>query len=449
MYTGGGLSGISDGKQFTISFCINLDVGYTYAAPFYIGTAGGPASAYRFYVFFNEAAGNTLSFDAFNSSGSPSGYILRASSSAGAFVTGKNLIITASMDMSSTSLRKIYINGEDKTSLFTFSTYTNENIQFSSSYVSVAGIASNYPINGRFGSLLFHTSYVDLSVPSNLAKFVTGTGINAKPADPGADGSLPFGVQPLVYFPMFGRNPGKNYGSGGDLTANDSPYPGARGPNEFYGSWANFDGSTGYLSRGALSGVANTTGFTASIWTRVVDDSAYRVLTEGPVCIRRDTSNGLEIFDQGSKFYCLVGGGNVQANTNYHILISIDNTSPSKRHVYINGNAVSNNFTQYSSGVINMLYGSSLIGYGSHLMRGRIGEYYFSEGYTDLSQESNRLKFRDSFGNPVNLGSDGSNPTGVKPAVYMRFDPDSQGTNLGFGGNYSKTGTIIDGGSFI
>ena len=64
----------------------------------------------------------------------------------------------------------------------------------------------------------------------------------------------------------------------------------------------------------------------------------------------------------------------------------------------------------------------------------------------DFSSEANRLKFRDAFGNPVSLGTDGSTPTGTAPAIYMRFDPASQGTNSGTGGAFTKTGTINDGG---
>ena len=64
----------------------------------------------------------------------------------------------------------------------------------------------------------------------------------------------------------------------------------------------------------------------------------------------------------------------------------------------------------------------------------------------DFSQEENRLKFFDAFGYPVDLGADGSLPTGNQPLIYMNNDF-HLGSNLGSGGDFTPVNSPTDGGS--
>jgi hypothetical protein len=75
----------------------------------------------------------------------------------------------------------------------------------------------------------------------------------------------------------------------------------------------------------------------------------------------------------------------------------------------------------------------------------RIGFLWFNTEYIDFSQEANRLKFFDAFNNPVDLGADGSTPTGSQPLIYMN-EGFHLGTNLGSGGNFTPQNTPTDGG---
>jgi hypothetical protein len=64
----------------------------------------------------------------------------------------------------------------------------------------------------------------------------------------------------------------------------------------------------------------------------------------------------------------------------------------------------------------------------------------------DPGDSNNILKFRDGDGNAVDLGSDGSIPTGSQPIAFHHLD-DGQaavnfGTNLGSGGGMNITGTL-------
>lgn len=445
-------TGIADGKQFTFQCVVNSDVTSNQDI-----IAFGDASSPRFTV----TLGSTLLISGFNSSGSNR---LSASITGNPLVSGRNYILTVSIDMSDTAKRHVYLNGVSQT--VTWSTYTNEALGFNITGTpryrvgaSVDTTPSSY-FNGRLGNVFFHTSYIDLSVPANLAKFVTGTGIDAEAADLGADGSTPLGVQPLIYLPMYGNNAGKNYGSGGDFTVNSGPYTGSRGPNEFWGNKADFDGSTGYLYRNsAVSALTSASGVSISFAANPVNFSGQRQIlalaTSGSstvVQVVLENSTGkiiLEIPNTGGSIFKKSDTILTSGTTNY-IQISV-NTSTGAVYGYKNGvNFTWSDVGGQGTGTYNPSTATkNRIGvdvYGTSLMLGSISELYFTTDYIDFSQEANRLKFRDCFGNPVPLGTDGSLPTGTAPAIYMRFDPAAQGTNSGTGGAFTKSGTISDGG---
>ena len=71
---------------------------------------------------------------------------------------------------------------------------------------------------------------------------------------------------------------------------------------------------------------------------------------------------------------------------------------------------------------------------------------YFSAAYIDFSQESNRLKFVDALGYPMDLTTQieaGDIPT---PLIHMKFESTtSLGTNSGSGGDFTVNGTVTSG----
>jgi hypothetical protein len=140
----------------------------------------------------------------------------------------------------------------------------------------------------------------------------------------------------------------------------------------------------------------------------------------------------------------------LSTGTNYYVQLSCDLANASNRSIYINGSLDATTWATYTNDSINFsaLYGA--IGARPDgtvsLYDGRLSELYFSTQYIDFTLEANRLKFRDAFGNPVDLTQqieDGAIPT---PAIYMRFPPTAFGTNSGTGGNFTVNGTITDGG---
>lgn len=64
--------------------------------------------------------------------------------------------------------------------------------------------------------------------------------------------------------------------------------------------------------------------------------------------------------------------------------------------------------------------------------------------FIDFTIEANRRKFIDAAGKPVDLGADGSTPTGTAPAIFFSGDHATFGTNKGTGGSFTLTGTLTD-----
>jgi hypothetical protein len=349
-----------------------------------------------------------------------------------------------------------------------------------SSHVSVngvvttsSGISSAIPINGTLkimgdhnvatrdgiiGALWFNTSYIDLSVAANLAKFVTGTGINAYPVDLGASGELPTGTSPLIYLPMYANNAGKNYGTGGDFTVNSGPYTGARGPNEFWGNQAVFNTNPlNFLNRSSgsiiLSGVST---LSLSFYIRITASptAAANILysegSGGPaikVLLGEAGTSAIDFYMYDSLGTEILHArcATLTTGINNHVCAYFDLSNSTKRGVYVNGAASSTTYFTYTNSTAGSSTSAS-IGNGVDGLNSRLSEVYVTNTYIDFSQEANRLKFRDAFGNPTDLPSAITALSVPNPPIYMRFPPTSFGTNSGTGGNFTVNGTITDGG---
>jgi len=63
-----------------------------------------------------------------------------------------------------------------------------------------------------------------------------------------------------------------------------------------------------------------------------------------------------------------------------------------------------------------------------------------------MSSGTNRAKFV-SGGSPVDLGTNGATPTGNQPILFLNNAYGTFQNNLGYGGNFTVTGTLADGGT--
>jgi hypothetical protein len=84
---------------------------------------------------------------------------------------------------------------------------------------------------------------------------------------------------------------------------------------------------------------------------------------------------------------------------------------------------------------------------GTTKFNGSMAELYFNTvAYMDFTVVANRRKFISSLLKPMDLGADGSLPTGSPPIVYFHLAdgeaPANFAINRGTGGNFSITGAL-------
>jgi len=136
----------------------------------------------------------------------------------------------------------------------------------------------------------------------------------------------------------------------------------------------------------------------------------------------------------------------VTASSWNHIIFSFDASDDSKCHLYVNDTDADAN--PYVSGNYNVNHDGIPIRIGAlsysatWYYKGCLTELWHDSTYIDLSVESNRRKWIDASGKPVDLGSDGSTPTASSPLVYMTGNATAFPTNHGSGGTpFSVNGT--------
>ncbi len=436
------LTGIADSKLVTCAFAIS------------------PSSvASRTQLSFD---GNKFSIG-INASGQ---FVIKGANAAGASilsaivtspiaVIGRNYVVALSADMANASNRAVTVNGVAAT--VTWATYTDDAIDFTNAAYNIGRLttATEYT-QGKLGNVFFDTRYIDLSQPANLAKFVTGTGIDAKPVDLGANGEKPFGTPPLIYLPMYGNNAGKNYGTGGDFTVNSGPFAGARGPNEFWGNKADFDGATGRLNRNSqLTSVSDKNIFSFSFWIYKDVTATSNVIlssTDDRFSIRINDSDQLLIKAKNPALSTILTATmttTISNNAQHYLCGYVDLSNTVNRGIYFNGSIAAVTWSTYINDLVDFTTTDTVIGSqhnSAGFFNGKLSELYLTTDYIDFSQEANRLKFRDAFGNPVDLAPQIAAGTLPNPAIYMRFDPANFGKNSGTGGDFVVNGTITDGG---
>ena len=224
---------------------------------------------------------------------------------------------------------------------------------------------------------------------------------------------------------------------------------------------ADFDGTNDYMLRGAaFTGISNSSKGIFSCWVRFDggDGAEQTLLADADVLcvVRKKTDNKVEVtlWDTGSSNLLAFNSSAITAGATWvHVLASWDTgfSSGNKlHHLYIT-NTSDKVVSVDSANGANVNLGATNWGVGARTggtlkLNGCLAEIYFAPGqYLDFSTSANRAKFI-SGGKPVNLGGDGSLPTGTAPIAYFRI-LNGQGvnviqTNRGTGGGMEITGTL-------
>lgn len=189
MVRGAALTGIADGKQGTFSGWVRLDAGDGASMQMFSIrdlTAGiqalsvERASDNKFRIRARDVAGTSLLTIATNSTFQAGGSWLN---------------VLSSWDVATAGARHLYINNVDEIAVATFTdgTINYNQVVAPNNWIGQSGSGSLF--NGCMAEFFFHTTYIDLSIAGNRAKFISG----GHPVSLGANGSTPLGVQPLMY----------------------------------------------------------------------------------------------------------------------------------------------------------------------------------------------------------------------------------------------------------
>lgn len=435
-------AGFADGKVLTISATVKKGT----SAAYYIGGDGG-------YFYFG-ASGNNFVLQAWDSALSA---VTVEANISGVFSALKYRNIVISFDLTDTGKRLIYIDGVAQTP--TWTTYLNNNMTLN----RIMGIGGRYSGGagvsywvGEISEVWMDDVYTDLSTTNPFWDADTSKPLTVEQVIENT------GVTPVVALPMRGDDAGNNLGTGGDFTVNSGPFTGARGPSEFWAGAAEFNGSNQYLNRtSALTGIADSKVFTlafAFYWdtTAATDRLLHLYDTVNArfnFILTTSGSSDLQMLannSAGTRILTTGSGTALSSGQWYTVLISIDLADTGKRHFYLNGASYSTTYSDYTDAAISFSDGDRIgigaEGAGASYFDGKIGFLWFNTEYIDFSDEANRLKFFDAFGYPVDLGEDGSTPTGNQPLIYLN-DEFEAGTNYGSGGDFTPVNTPTDGGS--
>jgi len=225
-----------------------------------------------------------------------------------------------------------------------------------------------------------------------------------------------------------------------------------------------FDGTNDYLNRGAdLTGQANSNLALVSFWFQMQGGNAVqqRIFGDnfGPtIHFNRNSANKLAFIflnsAQSTNTWAVtpteIYSTTVNSGWN-HVLLTIDTIAP-RRQIYVN-DAVpasldtdiqnSGNIGWNQSGISNWTVGG--VFNGTQLSNMDMADFYVNQAASlDLSVVANRRKFIDASGKPVDLGSDGSTPTGSAPLVFLEGPTVSWHTNDGGGGGFTENGALTD-----
>jgi hypothetical protein len=216
----------------------------------------------------------------------------------------------------------------------------------------------------------------------------------------------------------------------------------------------NFDGASGGLQRNADLGGANAKVGIVSFWLKMQGgDAGFQAIIEPD-----GSTTGLSVYRWNDNKIRIVGHNaadavilDLKSTTSLvaggawkHVLASW-NLATSQSQLYLNDVDDSNAVTT-TDDTIDYTKTDWFIGGrsgASLLLNADIADLYFNIVTSfDLSNSTNRRKFISAGGAPVDLGSDGSTPTGTAPIVFLHGPVAGWETNDGSGGGFIELGTL-------
>lgn len=214
-----------------------------------------------------------------------------------------------------------------------------------------------------------------------------------------------------------------------------------------------FDGDNDYLLRGAdLTGSANSKLGIFSGWFKMDADGGqidWITNTSNNFQIAKLTDNKFRIFgaNPGTVLSATSTGTIVIADGWTHLCAAWD-LANGIAQMFINGNDVSPSSPTIVDTAIDYTQADwsicATIAAGLK-MDGDVAQLYCNiEETIDLSVGENLRKFINRNSRPVDMGSDGSTPTGTAPRLFFNSATATWHTNDGTGGGFTENGEITD-----
>ena len=239
------------------------------------------------------------------------------------------------------------------------------------------------------------------------------------------------------------------------LRANALAGFGGGNAGEFIATGISFDGTNDFINRDAAwSGASDkAASWTVVFWVKsAADGSAAEVHQGFQGCFDfvKSSGNKMEFYTYGPG----CSGFKNRSTTSADILVSsgwvcvMCSSNGSTNQIYFGDTDVTSSVatsTATEDYTFNSYWGSA--GNESNKWNGDLAELYIDiDNRTDFSVEANRRKFFSSTGTPVDLGSDGSLPSGASPVVYLSVRQGEAATailnNRGTGGDYTENGSL-------
>jgi len=340
--------------------------------------------------------------------------------------------ILVSVDLTNSSNRYVYFN--DAAASVTWSTYTDDSIDFTQATGSYVGLFSSNPKHkGRLAHIYLDYTYRDLSNSANRRLFITD---DLKPADNQAS------LSPILYLPMTDADTaGDNAGTGGDFTINGTLDTAQRGPNQW--NCVASECTTG--DNMVNSGVANQTathltfsctlksGLTAQIIPLWTDNPStgeniqfISVLNTGELRVYIYDRTSAQVVNRFSADELLPAGKNVS------VQVQIDSATQSGNKIIVNGVEQSVTFTTFISQADYDIRQPWKV--GNSTTDAFYGEVWCDTTYIDLSTNN---PFWDADANRPKSVRQVIAETGNTPLIAMPIEASNAGLNLGTGGNFT------------
>jgi len=307
-----------------------------------------------------------------------------------------------SIDMANSSNRFIYIGEYNATADATWSTYTDDSIDFT---VAEHGVGSLQPaeLNAephRSAQVFLDYTFRTLTTESERRKFYNE---DLTPNEAGMDA-----LSPILYMKLTDPSTAHiNSGSGGNFTLNGTVATSGRGPNQYNSPASTFVADNDSLTRTSLTGVANSKVFTLSCSFKVVNpirsgDSHFFDIGSGTISFRLvlNVTGVISILGKDSGPSVILNitdmtDSVIVADRWYTISISIDMSDTGKRHVYLDGVAQSPTWTTYVDSALDFTHSNYQVGRTNSPTEhwaGELSDLYFDTSYIDLSADTHRFK---------------------------------------------------------